>query len=207
MIRLTLNELRKHVQRVLFEVLSRSDYDKIVNKISDAEPFTKEDIATFAEMAIDFHADDTEIALDPNVISKGWQLLKYLTQPHGSGKNRHQLVVRLEGTTKTLGSRRAEANKIADWAQKDEVDYNIDNFLMNSVEEYAEKIVGGYNPRVVKELEGHRADEEERKARWRKDYKDRMHAAALGGEQGQQARDAGTQVHGAGNIKKQSQRV
>lgn len=184
------------MRSVLLEILARTDIEAVIKKLEIREPFTAEDIATFAEMTIDFYADDTEFRIADSAIEIGWQFLKHLTDPTSGGKNRQQLVIRLQNTLKTLGTERASANKSADWGEKDQIDYKIDNFLQNTIEQYAAKIVGGYNKDVVKAFQRYREEQEDKKQRWRKDYEDRLARASAEAKRGNVDRDAGTQVHG-----------
>lgn len=164
MIRLTLNELRLHIREVLYEYIDRSDFERIMRKLERSEPFTEADIASFAEMTIDFHADDTKFRIAEELIVDGWDFLKYLTTPTTGGKNRQQVVERLRGTCKNLGGERAGVRHRADWNVKEEVDFKIDEFLLYTVEDYAKKIVGGYNKDVLERLRREKiAKEEERR--------------------------------------------
>ena len=184
------------MRSVLLEILARTDIEAVIKKLEIREPFTAEDIATFAEMTIDFYADDTEFRIADSAIEIGWQFLKHLTDPTSGGKNRQQLVIRLQNTLKTLGTERASANKSADWGEKDQIDYKIDNFLQNTIEQYATKIVGGYNEEIVKVFQRYREEQEDKKQRWQKDYEDRLARASAEAKRGNVDRDAGTQVHG-----------
>ena len=151
--RTTLVEVRKLVQAILLEALSDNDYNQILRKILRLLPLTVEDIAIFAEMCIDFYAEDTLIAPAPELVRNGWDLLLKLTQSEDPSMNRQGNVTKLRGVVMQLGKTRKNLASTSDLARvEEEADVPIARFLQNEVENWAKQIVKGYNKDVVKEL-------------------------------------------------------